>query len=104
VPKRPGCAPFCSTGPERPGLGIVQSALDADQLALAACTRLIEANRLAGHDIAVAYWLRGKMDWRLREFGVAIADEERPVEIDPDFADAYAARSAAYGIGLTKIV
>jgi hypothetical protein len=77
VPKRPGCAPFAARAQSDRDWEQYK-ALDADQLALAACTRLIEANRLAGHDIAVAYWLRGKMDWRLREFGVAIADEEGP--------------------------
>ena len=70
-------------------------AVDADQPALAACTRLIQANTFAGHDLAVAYFLRGKVDWQLRELDAAIADDDKAIEIDPDFADAYAARSAA---------
>jgi hypothetical protein len=40
---------------------------DADQPALAACTRLIGAQTLAGRELAEAYFLRGHVEWRLRE-------------------------------------
>jgi tetratricopeptide (TPR) repeat protein len=71
-------------------------AVDADDIAIAACTRLIEANTLVSHDLAVAYYNRGAAHWRERDSGAAIADEDRAIEIDPNLADAYMRRGAAY--------
>src|SRR5690348_2746750 len=72
-------------------------AVDADQRALAACTRVIQANALSGHDLAIAHNLRGTVELRLREFDAAIADEDKAIAIDPNLADAYVVRGAAYG-------
>jgi tetratricopeptide (TPR) repeat protein len=71
-------------------------AVDADQIALATCTRLIEANTLVGHDLAVAYYNRGAAHWRQRDSDAAIADEDKAIEIDPNLADAYMRRGVAY--------
>jgi tetratricopeptide (TPR) repeat protein len=71
-------------------------AVDADQLALAACTRLIEAGGLAEPDRAVAYYNRGAAHWRQRDPDKAIADENEAIALNPNLADAYMRRGAAY--------
>jgi tetratricopeptide (TPR) repeat protein len=71
-------------------------ALDADQLALAACTRLIEAGDLSAHDLAVAYYNRGAAHWRRYNLDDSVADENIAIALDPNLADAYMRRGAAY--------
>src|SRR6516225_9131143 len=71
--------------------------VDADQLAIPACTRLIEASDLADGDRAVAYSTRGKAHWRQRDFDQAIADENEAIRINPLLAAAFVTRGAAYG-------
>ena len=70
---------------------------DADELAIPACTRLLETNGLGQEDRAIAYYNRGAASWRKRNFDAAIVDEDAAIELDPKLASAYMRRSAAYG-------
>ena len=72
-------------------------AVDADHLAILACTRLIDSSGLSERDRATAHVIRGSAHWRQRDFDQAIADENEAIRIDPNLAAAYVARSAAYG-------
>lgn len=72
-------------------------AVDADHLAIPACTRLIDSSGLSERDRATAHVIRGSAHWRQRDFDQAIADENEAIKIDPNLAAAYVARSAAYG-------
>ena len=72
------------------------SADDADDLAIAACTRLLETNELRQDDRAVAYYNRGAARWRKRDFDTAIADENEAIETNPKLANAYMRRGASY--------
>jgi hypothetical protein len=73
------------------------SAVDADHLAIPACTRLIDSSAPSERDHATAYVIRGSAHWRQRDFDEAIADENGAIKIDPNLAAGYVARSAAYG-------
>src|SRR5229473_4082095 len=65
-------------------------------LAIPACTRLIEAGGLAVEDRAVAYDSRGVAYWRKRDYDQAIANYDKAIELDPKFARAYMRRGASY--------
>ena len=71
--------------------------VDADHLAIPACTRLIEASRLGPGDLAIAYAARGDAHWRQRDPDAAIADANEALKLDPKLARAYVTLSAAYG-------
>src|SRR4051794_12554823 len=63
-------------------------AITAD-VAIAACTRLITSGRYNGPDLAITYTIRGTA-WRVKgDFNLAIADYDRAIAIDPQYATAY---------------
>jgi tetratricopeptide (TPR) repeat protein len=70
---------------------------DADDVAVSACTRLIETSEVGPGDLAIVYYHRGAAYWRKRDFDRAIADENKATEIDPGYANAYMRRGASYG-------
>ena len=69
---------------------------DADDVAISACTRLIETSEVGHRDRAIVYYHRGAAYWRKRDFDRAIADENKAIEIDPGYANAYMRRGASY--------
>jgi tetratricopeptide (TPR) repeat protein len=71
---------------------------DADDVAIPACTRLIEASTLGQDELATIYYHRGAAHWRKSDYDRAIADENKAIEIDPNYANAYMRRGgASYG-------
>src|SRR3978361_1992640 len=65
-------------------------------LAIRACTRLIETDRLDPKDRSAALTSRATAYWRKRDYNRAIADADKAIEFDPQNSDAYMRRGAAY--------
>jgi tetratricopeptide (TPR) repeat protein len=64
---------------------------------IAACTRMIDAGLVQGHDLAVAYRNRGTAHFNKREDDEALADFARAVALDPKYASAYRGRGRVLG-------
>ena len=62
---------------------------------IAACTRMIGAGALRGHELAVAYRNRGAGHYTRHEDDEAIADFARAIALDPNYASAYRGRGRA---------
>lgn len=75
----------CNTAATQPNEGI------------AACTRMIGAGALRGHDLAVAYRNRGAGHYTRHQEDEAIADFTRAIALDPNYASAYRGRGRALG-------
>jgi len=67
---------------------------------IAACTRDIESGHWQGIDLALAYNNRAAAKSAKGEFGGAIADTSRAIELNPKYGKAYSNRGVAkYGKG-----
>lgn len=64
---------------------------------IAACTRIIGAGALRGHDPAVVYRNRGAGRYTRHQEDEAIADFTRAIALDPNYASAYRDRGRALG-------
>lgn len=64
---------------------------------ITACTRMIDAGALQGHDLAVVYQNRGAGHYTRHEDDEAIADYARAIALDPNYAPAYRNRGRALG-------
>lgn len=78
-----------------------RSARDAPDTVIDACTRMVQSGRLRGRDLAVAFVYRGiahrKKGQATGQFGPAIVDFDRAIELDSRFAVAYNERGFTYG-------
>src|SRR4051812_44838878 len=71
------------------------NAEDAD-LAIPACTRLIETDKLGPKDRSAAFTSRATAYLRKRDYDRATADADKALEFNPENSDAYMRRGAAY--------
>lgn len=61
-----------------------------------ACSTIIDNEPKDKSDLAEAHYLRGKAHSERKEYGQAVTDFDRVVELEPRNADAYAERGKAY--------
>jgi tetratricopeptide (TPR) repeat protein len=73
------------------------SANTQPNVGIAACTRMIGAGMLQGHDLAVAHRNRGEGHFNKHEDDEAIADYTRAIVLDPNYALAYRGRGRVLG-------
>jgi tetratricopeptide (TPR) repeat protein len=64
--------------------------------AIRGCTNIITTERDSAH-LALAYYNRGSAYYDKGDYGHALADENKAIELDPQLALAYVMRGAAYG-------
>lgn len=67
-------------------------------LAVRACTRIINSGRESGERVAYAHNGRGVAYVSKGDYVRALGDFDKAIQLKPDFADAYATRGVAYGI------
>jgi tetratricopeptide (TPR) repeat protein len=68
---------------------------DVDR-AIRGCTNIITAGRETRHNLAVSYHNRGDAYANKGNYDQAIADENKAIELNPDYAMAYGERGFAY--------
>ena len=69
---------------------------DNPDLRIRGCTSVIEAGRYEGDNLAIAYTSRGTAYSEKGEYDRAIADFDRAIQLNPDYAFAYYDRGNAY--------
>jgi S1-C subfamily serine protease/lipoprotein NlpI len=69
----------------------------APEIAIAACTRIISAGTTSStSELVLVYSFRGLQFERMKEFGKAIADFDRAIQLDPKNAVPYGGRGTVY--------
>lgn len=66
------------------------------EVAIAACTRIISTGSSSASDLALVYSVRGLHFEQRKEFGKALADFDRAIQLDPNNAAPYGGRGAVY--------
>jgi tetratricopeptide (TPR) repeat protein len=61
-------------------------------------TKIIEAKEYSGRDLANVYYTRGDLYSQMKQYGPAIADYGKAIDIEPDYAPAFLARAITYAL------